>query len=314
LDVAQASSGRIQGTNRSSRWWHDKKQRRNLVLGLLFISPWIFGFLVFMVYPICFSLYLSFSQYSGFSSPVWIGLDNYTQLLGDDVFWKSLYNTIYYMVLAVPFGIVVSMVMAIAMNQKLREVAIYRAILYLPSVLPLFALSFIFIWLMNPKYGLFNLVLTNVGLPTINWLGDPQWAKFSIVILAQMGAGGTALIFLAGLRAIPQDLYDAARIDGAGPVRRFFSITLPLMTPVILYAVILGITLGLQVFIQSYIMTEGGPNQSTLFYVYYLYQNGFSYSQMGYASAMAWILFVVTLILSIAIFRSSRRWVHYELS
>lgn len=284
------------------------------MLGLLFISPWIFGFLAFMVYPIVFSLYLSFSQYSGFSSPVWIGLDNYTQLLGDDVFWKSLYNTVYYMVLAVPFGIVVSMVMAVAMNQKLREVAIYRAILYLPSVLPLFALSFIFIWLMNPRYGLFNLVLTNVGLPAINWLGDPAWAKFSIVILAQMGAGGTALIFLAGLRAIPQDLYDAARIDGAGPVRRFFSITLPLMTPVILYAVILGITLGLQVFIQSYIMTEGGPNQSTLFYVYYLYQNGFSYSQMGYASAMAWILFVVTLILSIAIFRSSRRWVHYELS
>jgi multiple sugar transport system permease protein len=284
------------------------------VFGLLFISPWIVGFVAFMVYPILFSLYLSFSQYSGFSSPVWIGLDNYTQLLSDDVFWKSLYNTIYYMVLAVPFGIVVSMIMAIAMNQNLREVSIYRAILYMPSVLPLFALSFIFIWLMNPRYGLFNLVLTNLGLPSINWLGDPEWAKFSIVILAQMGAGGTALIFLAGLRAIPQDLYDAARIDGAGALRRFFSITLPLMTPVILYAVILGITLGLQVFIQSYIMTEGGPNQSTLFYVYYLYENGFSYSQMGYASAMAWILFVVTLILSIGIFRWSRSWVHYELS
>ena len=267
-----------------------------------------------MVYPIFFSLYLSFSQYSGFSSPVWVGLDNYTQLLGDDVFWKSLYNTIYYMVLAVPFGIVVSMVMAIAMNQNVREVSIYRAILYMPSVLPLFALSFIFIWLMNPRYGLFNLALVSLGLPSINWLGDPEWAKFSIVILAQMGAGGTALIFLAGLRAIPQDLYDAARIDGAGALRRFFSITLPLMTPVILYAVILGITLGLQVFIQSYIMTEGGPNQSTLFYVYYLYENGFSYSQMGYASAMAWILFVVTLILSIGIFRWSRSWVHYELS
>jgi multiple sugar transport system permease protein len=312
LGVQQASSGRTRG--RSTRWWRDKKQRRSLVFGLLFISPWIVGFVAFMVYPILFSLYLSFSQYTGFSSPVWVGLDNYTQLLGDDVFWKSLYNTIYYMVLAVPFGIVVSMVMAIAMNQNLREVSIYRAILYMPSVLPLFALSFIFIWLMNPRYGLFNLVLVNLGLPSINWLGDPEWAKFSIVILAQMGAGGTALIFLAGLRAIPQDLYDAARIDGAGALRRFFSITLPLMTPVILYAVILGITLGLQVFIQSYIMTEGGPNQSTLFYVYYLYENGFSYSQMGYASAMAWILFVVTLILSIGIFRWSRSWVHYELS
>jgi multiple sugar transport system permease protein len=296
------------------KWWRDKKQRRNLVLGLLFISPWIVGFLAFMVYPIFYSLRLSFSQYSGFGVPTWIGLDNYTQLLSDGVFWKSLYNTVYYMALAVPMGIVAAMVIAIAMNQNVREVSIYRAILYLPSVLPLFALSFIFIWLMNPRYGLLNFALVSLGLPSINWLGDPEWAKFSIVLLAQMGAGGTALIFLAGLRAIPRELYDAARIDGAGVVRQFFSITLPLMTPVILYAIILGITLGLQVFIQSYIMTEGGPNQSTLFYVYYLYQNGFSYSQMGYASAMAWILFVITLILSIAIFRWSRSWVHYELS
>ena len=142
-----------------------------------------------MVYPIFFSLYLSFSQYSGFSCPVWVGLDNYIQLLGDSDFWKSL-SVLYYMVLAVPFGIVVSMVMAIAMNQNVREVWIYRAILYMPSVLPLFALSFIFIWLMNPRYGLLNLALVSLGLPSINWLGDPEWAKFSIVILAQMETGG----------------------------------------------------------------------------------------------------------------------------
>ncbi|TCJ16989.1 sugar ABC transporter permease [Rubrobacter taiwanensis] len=291
-----------------------RKERRNLLLGLAFISPWIFGFLAFMVYPIYVSLRLSFSRYSGFGEPIWIGLENYRTLLGDGLFWQSLYNTLYYTALAVPMGVVASMIIALAMNQPVREVSIYRTILYLPSVLPIFALAFIFVWLMNPRYGLLNFILVQLGLPSINWLGDPAWAKFSIVLLAQLGAGQVALIYLAGLRAIPRDLYDAAKLDGAGVWRQFWHITLPLMTPVILYSVILGLTLGLQVFVQAYIMTEGGPNNSTLFYVYYLYQNGFQYSQMGYASAMAWVLFVISLILAMLVFRWSRRWVHYELS
>jgi multiple sugar transport system permease protein len=303
---------------RARRRWRPRKltrqERRNLRLGLTFISPWILGFLAFTAYPIYRSLRLSFTEYSGFGEPFWVGWQNYELLLTDDVFWQSAWNTLYYTALAVPIGVVVALVMALAMNTKLREVGVYRAARFLPSVLPIFALSFVFIWLLNPRYGLANVLLRATGLPAVNWLGDPSWAKFSIVLLAQLGAGQTALVFLAGLRAIPATYYDAAQTDGAGVWHRFRHVTLPLLSPVILYALILGLTLGLQVFTQAYIMTGGGPANSTLFYVFYLYRNAFEYGHMGYASAMAWLLFVVTLLLAILLFRWSRRWVHYELS
>lgn len=289
-----------------------RSQLRKLALGLLFISPWIVGFLVFTVYPIYYTLRISFTRYSGFGQPTWVGLANYRGLLSDVVFWDSLQNTLYYTVLAVPIGIVVAMAMAIAMNQPLREVSLYRAALYLPSVLPLFAVSFIFIALLDPNTGIVTRLMTAVGLPAINWFGDPRYAKLGIVILAQFGAGSTALVFLAGLKAIPKTLYEAAVLDGATAVRRFWSVTLPLMTPVILYSLILGLSLGLQVFAQAYIITNGGPADATNFYVFYLYNQAFRYSQMGAASAMAWVLFVITLLLSALIFWTSRRWVNYE--
>lgn len=289
-----------------------QRSLRKLALGLLFISPWIVGFLVFTIYPIYYTLRISFTRYSGFGEPMWVGLANYRGLLSDVVFWDSLRNTLYYTALAVPIGIVVAMAMAIAMNQPLREVSLYRAALYLPSVLPLFAVSFIFIALLDPNTGVVSRLMTAVGLPTINWFGDPRYAKLGIVILAQFGAGSTALVFLAGLKAIPKTLYEAAVLDGATPIRRFWSVTLPLMTPVILYSLILGLSLGLQVFAQAYIITNGGPADATNFYVFYLYNQAFRYSQMGAASAMAWVLFVITLLLSALIFWTSRRWVNYE--
>ena len=289
-----------------------QRSLRKLALGLLFISPWIVGFLVFTIYPIYYTLRISFTRYSGFGEPMWVGLANYRGLLSDVVFWDSLQNTLYYTALAVPIGIVVAMAMAIAMNQPLREVSLYRAALYLPSVLPLFAVSFIFIALLDPNTGVVSRLMTAVGLPTINWFGDPRYAKLGIVILAQFGAGSTALVFLAGLKAIPKTLYEAAVLDGATPIRRFWSVTLPLMTPVILYSLILGLSLGLQVFAQAYIITNGGPADATNFYVFYLYNQAFRYSQMGAASAMAWVLFVITLLLSALIFWTSRRWVNYE--
>ena len=281
---------------------------RKLALGLLFISPWIVGFLVFTVYPVVYTLRISFTRYSGFGEPMWIGLANYRALLTDSVFWQSLQNTLYYTAFAVPIGVVVAMAMAIAMNQPLREIPIYRAALYLPSILQLLAVSFIFIALLDPNRGIVNQLMVSLGLPNINWFGDPRYAKLGIVLLAQLGAGSTALVFLAGLKAIPKTLYEAAVLDGAGPVRRFWSVTLPLMTPVILYSLILGISLGLQVFAQAYIITNGGPANATNFYVFYLYNQAFRYSQMGAASAMAWVLFVVTLILAGLIFWPSRRW------
>ena len=202
--------------------------------------------------------------------------------------------------------------LALAMNQPLPEVPIYRAILYLPSVIPLFALSFIFAILMNPTQGIFNQILLRLGLPNVNWFGDPQWTKLAFVFLAQFGAGQVALIFLAGLKGIPVTLYEAAKLDGAGAWSRFRNITLPMMTPVILYDLILGLSLGLQVFTQAYVITQGGPADASRFYVLYLYENAFRYGKMGYASAMAWILFVITFVLAMLIFRWSRRWVYYE--
>jgi multiple sugar transport system permease protein len=289
-----------------------RKERHNLLVGLLFVSPWIIGFLAFLIYPIFYTLRISFTKYTGFGEPEWIGLDNYRDLLSDELFWTSLYNTLYYTALAVPIGVVVAMGLALAMNQPLPEVPLYRAILYLPSVIPLFALSFIFAILMNPTQGIFNQILIRLGLPNINWFGDPQWTKLAFVFLAQFGAGQVALIFLAGLKGIPRPLYEAAMLDGAGAWSRFRNITLPMMTPVILYDLILGLSLGLQVFTQAYIITKGGPADASRFYVLYLYENAFRYGKMGYASAMAWILFVITFVLAMAIFRWSRRWVYYE--
>ena len=289
-----------------------RKEWNNVFLGLLFISPWIFGFLVFLVYPILSSFYMSLTEFSGFGDMTFIGTNNFKQMFSDELFWTSLYNTLYYTILAVPVGAIIAIILALAMNQKLVEIPIYRAALYLPSVLPVYAVSFIFIWLLNPRYGLVNLAMSAVGLPSINWFGDPAWAKLAIDMLAQLGAGQYALIFLAGLRGIPQTLYDAAEIDGASSLRKFWHITLPLLTPVILYDVIVGLGLGLQVFEQAYITTNGGPVDSTLFYVFYLYNNAFRYGQMGYAAAMSWFLFVISLLLALLVFWTSKRWVNYE--
>jgi multiple sugar transport system permease protein len=298
-----------------ARWRMTRRERLNLLKGLAFISPWIIGFSLFLLYPIYYTLRISFTKYSGFGTPEWIGIKNYRDLFHDDKFWTAVYNTLYYTSLAVPIGVVVALVLAIAMNQPLPEVSIYRAIIYLPSIIPVFTLTFIFQILMNPTQGVFNRFLIWFGLPNINWFGDPRYAKFALVILAQYGAGQVALIFLAGLKGIPQQLYEAAQLDGAGTWRRFRSITLPMLTPVILYDIILGLSLGLQIFTQVYILSgnpPGGPANSTLVYVLYLYLSGFRYGDFGYAAAMAWVLFIVTGLLSVLIFWSSKKWVNYD--
>ncbi len=296
-------------------------QRRNLRNGLLFISPWLIGFAAFQIYPILYSLRLSFTRYSGFGAAVDVGWANFARLLHDRLFWQSAYNTLYYTALAVPIGVVVAIVRALAMNQRVKEVALYRAMLYVPSILPLFALTFVWVVFVNPRYGMLSYVLNLVGIPAPDWIGNPAYTKPSIVILAQLGAGGPALIFLAGIRAIPRDLFESAALDGAGPFHRFFGITLPLITPVILYDIILGLSLGLQVFTQAYIIAGGsggggqgtaGPLNSLLFYVFYVYKTAFQYSDMGYASALVWVLFIVSLIIALAVFRWAKSWVHYE--
>jgi len=284
-------------------------------MGLAFISPWLIGFCVFLVYPIYYTVRISFTKYTGFGTARWIGLDNYRHMIHDDVFWTAVYNTLYYTGLAVPVGVVAAMALALAMNTRVPEVPIFRAIVYIPSVIPLFTLSFIYQVLMNPTQGIFNRILIFFHLPNINWFGDPAYAKLALVILAQFGAGQAAIIFLAALKGIPPSLHEAASIDGASVSRRFFNITLPLMTPVILYDIILGLSLGLQIFTQVYILggdPPGSPANSTMMYVVYLYVNGFRYGALGYAAAMAWVLFVVTMLISLVIFKTSKYWVNYE--
>jgi multiple sugar transport system permease protein len=253
------------------------------------------------------------TQYSGFGPPQWIGLQNYVELVRDPLFWKSLSNTFYYVILAVPLGVLVAIALAMAMNQKVREVAVYRVLLYLPSIAPVFALSMMLIWLLNPRYGLFNYLLGLLHIPAINWLGDTHWSKLAIVLIAQFGAGQFGLIFLAALRAIPSSLYDAASLDGAGPWRKFFYITLPLLTPTILYDIIIGIGFGLQVFAPAYIMTDGGPLNSTMFTALYIYKNAFEYSRVGFAATVSGILFAINATLAIVTFWSSKYWVNYTL-
>jgi len=292
-----------------------RKERHNLMLGLLFISPWLIGFVVFLLYPIYYTIKISFTRYTGFGTPEWIGLENYRHMINDTQFWSAVYNTLYYTALAVPVGVVVAMVLALAMNQPLPEVPIFRAVIYIPSVIPLFTLTFIYQVLMNPTQGIFNRILMFFGLPNVNWFGNPAYAKLALVILAQYGAGQAAIVFLAALKGIPPSLHEAAQLDGASTMRRFFNVTLPLMTPVILYDIILGLSLGLQIFTQVYILggdPPGSPAGSTMMYVLYLYLNAFRYGALGYAAAMAWVLFVVTLILALIIFKSSKWWVNYE--
>lgn len=290
-----------------------RRERTNLARGLLFISPWLLGLIIFTIYPLIYSIIFSFTRYSGFRSPLWLGVQNYTRMFSDSLFWLSLGNTLYYVLWAVPIGIVVSLLLALAMNRDVREVNIYRAILYLPSILPTFALAFIFIVLINPQYGIVNIIFSLFGVPTQNFLSDPLGAKNVIIVLAQMGAGNAALIFLAGLRGIPATLYDAARIDGAGVWRRFYSITLPLLSPIILFNLITALSGGLQIFQQAYIMTNGGPNNGTLFYMLYLYRNAFAYAQLGYACALSLVLFIIGLVLAGMLFRVAQRFVNYEM-
>jgi multiple sugar transport system permease protein len=292
--------------------------RRNLRNGLLFASPFIVGFLALRAYPIFYSIYLSTTEYNGLGTPTFVGFANYKFLLADKMFLLSVFNTLYYTVLAAPVGIVVAIIIALAMNQKVREVAVYRAILYLPSILPSFALVFVWILFTNPQYGLMNQLFIFLGLPFIDWVGDPRYTKLSLVILAQYGAGGSALLFLASLRSIPKELYESAEIDGAGIFKKFIFITLPLITPMILYCLIIGVSNGLQAFTQAYIIAntarEGtiGPADSLLFYVYYVYRSAFYYSRMGYAATLSIVLFLVSLLIAMGLFKWGRSWVHYE--
>lgn len=291
-----------------------KSQRRDLRLGLTFISPWIVGLVVFIGYPVVYSITLSFTRYSGMGAPTWVGIQNYVTAFTDPLVSRAASNTLYYAMIAVPLALIIALVLAIAMNQNIREVALYRTLFYAPSLIPAFAMSFIFIVFLNPQFGVFNQVLNLFGGENVNLLGDPTGVKIAIIMITQFGAGNAALIFLAGLRNMPKNLYEAARVDGAGPMRQFLLITLPMLSPVILFNLITGVSGALQVFTEAYVITDGtgDPDAGALFYMMYLYRNAFGFAELGYASALAVLLFLVGLCLALLIFRFSRRLVNYD--
>jgi len=280
--------------------------------GYLMILPWILGFLFFTAGPMVFSLYISVNEWDIIRKPVFVGLQNFKELLGDKLFWKSLYNTAYYTFIAVPAHIIAALLFALGMNLKLRGIRWYRTIYYLPSIVPTVANALLWMWVFNPEYGLANSVLEFLGLPRQTWLLDPALAKPVFIIMSMWGLGGTMIIFLAGLQGIPQVLYEAAQIDGAGRWALFWYVTLPMLTPVIFFNLIMQIIWSFQIFTSAYIMTGGGPLNATLFYVLYLWRNGWGYFRMGYASALAWILFVIIMVFTWFQFRVGRLWVFYE--
>lgn len=283
------------------------------LVGYAFISPWLLGFLAFTAYPFLSSIYLSFTRYNIVTAPVWIGAANYRTLLtGDSLFWKSLGVTFQFALVAVPLGIVLGVALALLLNLNLRGMGVYRTIFFLPSILPTVATSVVFLWLFNPEIGLINRLLTTVGITGPEWLQSPKWALPSLVLLSLWAVGGSMVIYLAGLKDIPAHLYEAATIDGANAFQRMRSITLPMLTPVIFFNMVMGLIGVFQYFTEAYIMTQGGPEDSTHFYALYLFERAWRYLDMGYASAMAWVLFLVIMTLTGVLFGTQRRWVHYE--
>jgi multiple sugar transport system permease protein len=294
----------------SGQWLNYR--RREAIGGYLFIMPWIIGFLVFTLGPIIASFYFSLTNYQLVKPPEWAGLANYQRLLNDDLFWKSMQVTTIYVVISVPLGLVLSFMVALLMNQKVKGIGFWRTLFYLPNLVPLVAGTMLWLWMFNPRFGLINGVLERFGIEGPLWLQSQQWALPSLILMNLWGVGGATLIYLAGLQGIPTDLYHAVEVDGGGAWAKLKTVTIPQMTPVIFYNLVLGLIAGFQVFAQPLIMTGGGPRYSTLFVVLYLYQNAFSNFRMGYASAIAWALFVVILALTIITFRMSRYWVFYE--
>ena len=290
--------------------------------GILFALPWIIGFLVFSLYPIVMSIYYSMTDFNMFQAPKLVGVQNYANLFKDPKFYKSLWNTVYMTVFATPLCLAVGLLLAVLLNQKVKGMPFFRTFFYLPSVVPLVASSMLWLWILNPQYGLLNMVLKKLGVYQPNWLSDPKFTKPALIIMGIWGVGGIMIVFLAALQDVPRALYEAAEMDGANVVQRFFHITLPGISPVIFFQLIMGIINNFQYFTQAYLMigsssggqlnvTSGGPENLLLFYALYLYNKAFTSFKMGEAAAMAWILFVIVAVVTFIIFKTQDKWVNY---
>jgi len=297
--------------------WRDlsASRRREALTGYLFIGPWLIGFIVFFLGPIIASLILSFTRWNIVGDPIWVGLDNYITIFMEDLrFKKAVEVTLTYSIFYLPLEVICGIGLAVLMNQKLRGIGVFRTLFYMPSVVPQVAAALVWVWMLNQRYGVINTLLSGVGVDGPNWLGSPHYVLPSLIMIALWGVGGSAIIYLAGLQNIPQVLYEAATVDGANPIQKFFRITLPLLTPTIFFQLVLGLIGVFQTFTPAFIAAgeTGGPLQSGLFYMLYIYNRGFVSLRMGYASALAWIMTAFILVITIIVLRSSRYWVYYE--
>jgi multiple sugar transport system permease protein len=291
-----------------------KPETRKILRGVAFISPWIIGFIAFTLYPLVASFYYSFTDFSLFGSPKWVAMSNYARLFADPKFYKSFGNTIIFSVMVVPASIVLAMGLAILLNNQLRGNSIYRAIIFMPSVVPAVASAVVWIWILNPQWGLLNGLLRLLNLQGPPWLSNPDWAKPALLIVTLWMIGSDMVLYLAGLQEIPLDYYEAAELDGAGAWQKTIYIIFPLLTPIVFFHLINAFIWSFQYFSIPFIVSvqgSGQPADSLLFYSLYLYQNAFAYLKMGYASAMAWLLFLLVMVCTVIILKTSKRWVNY---
>lgn len=284
-----------------------------MLIGIAFIAPNLLGFLVFFLGPMLYGLYISFTDWDLLNDPKWVGLTNYNTLIHDDLMWKSLKNTLIYCLVTIPGGMVVALSLAMAVKQAARLAVLYRSLMFLPVVTSTIAVALVWKSVLNTDFGLLNWLLEFVGISPIGWLSDTRWAMVSVGLVAiWKNMGYNVVIFLAGLHAVPQHLYEAAAIDGAGAWRRFRNVTLPMISPTLFFVLIVSVIGSFQVFDQVYVLTDGGPGNSTVVYNYYLYQNAFEFFRMGYASAMAYALFALIFLITVFQVKFLNKRVQYD--
>jgi len=289
-----------------------KRETHQFAKGMAFLAPWLIGFLIFTVAPIALSFYYSLCRFSLLQPPRFIGVRNYADLMHDGVFWQATGNTFYYTLMALPAALLVSLGLAMLLTVEVPGRAVWRTMIFMPSLAPIVASAMLWMWLFNARLGLINVLLGKIGIEGPPWLTNVHWALPALALMSLWGVGNAVVIYLAGLQDVPRELYEAAELDGAGIAGRVWHVTLPMLSPVIFFNLIMAIIGALQVFDVPYIMTNGGPAHATYFLSMYLYDNAFVYLQMGYASAMAWIMLLIVLALTGLAFLSSGRWVHYQ--
>lgn len=285
--------------------------RQRAIQGLIFVSPFFVGFLFFFAGPMLFAAYISLNSWPVLGTPTFVGLRNFINMFADDVFWKSLKITAIYTLFSVPLNIIVGLALAMLLNQKIRLQALFRTLYYVPAMITGVALAVLWWMMFNTEYGLVNTILGVFGVPNIPWLTDTHWVLPAFIVMSLWQVGGGMVIYLAGLQGIPTEIYEAAKVDGAGGWARFVYITIPMLSPVLLFNLILGIIGSFQSFTNALVMTGGGPSQASLFYVLYIYRNAWQYNQMGYAAALSWALFLVILLVVVIIFRVTSARVYY---